>query len=67
MSAHHHFSDLAYYDGRMMLWLQDVELVCAFEHSFSPFVHERFAAFPSSGEIHSRFDDVEAAILIVIS
>ena len=67
MSAHHYFRDFAYCDSGMIPWLLVAELVSKSKRSLSDWVHDRFDAFPSSGEINFRVDDAGAAIDRVLS
>ena len=61
MSAHHYFRDFVFCDSGMIPWLLVAELVCRFG-PLAYLIAERKAAFPSSGEINFRVDDVAAAI-----
>lgn len=65
MSAHHYFRDFAYCDSGMIPWLLVCELLGRRETSLKALVEDRISAFPSSGEINFRVDDVDAAILRV--
>ena len=67
MSAHHYFRDFAYCDSGMIPWLLVAELVSKSGRSLANWVRDRFVAFPSSGEINFRVDDVDAAIDCVLS
>jgi len=67
MSAHHYFRDFAYCDSGMIPWLLISELVSRSRRSLRDWVKDRFAAFPSSGEINFKVDDAGAAIEKVLS
>ncbi len=62
MSAHHYFRDFVACDSGMIPWLLVVELMSRRGASLAELVNDRRAAFPSSGEINFRVDDVPAAI-----
>ena len=62
MSAHHYFRDFAYCDSGMIPWLLVAELVSKSGRSMADWVQDRFAAFPSSGEINFGVEDADAAI-----
>lgn len=62
MSAHHYFRDFAYCDSGMIPWLLVTELLCTTGKSLSALVNERMAAYPCSGEINFRVQDVHASI-----
>lgn len=51
MSAHHYFRDFAYCDSGIIPWLLIAELVSRSGRSLGDWVKDRFAAFPSSGEM----------------
>ena len=67
MSAHHYFRDFAYCDSGMIPWLLIAELVSRSERSLGNWVKDRFAAFPSSGEMNFQVDDADKAIENVLS
>jgi phosphomannomutase len=67
MSAHHYFRDFAYCDSGMIPWLLIAELVSRSERSLGDWVKDRFAAFPSSGEINFTVADAGVAIENVLS
>ena len=67
MSAHHYFRDFAYCDSGMIPWLLIAELVSHSERSLGDWVKDRFAAFPSSGEINFTVADTGKAIENVLS
>ena len=67
MSAHHYFRDFAYCDSGMTPWLLIAELVSRSRRSLGGWVKDRFAAFPSSGEMNFKVDDAGRAIEKVLS
>jgi phosphomannomutase len=67
MSAHHYFRDFAYCDSGMIPWLLIAELVSRSQRSLGDWVKDRFAAFPSSGEMNFKVDDADRAIENVLS
>jgi phosphomannomutase len=67
MSAHHYFRDFAYCDSGMIPWLLIAELVSRSQRSLGDWVKDRFAAFPSSGEMNFKVDDAGRAIENVLS
>jgi len=62
MSAHHYFRDFAYCDSGMIPWLLIAELLSTSGTSLSSLVEERMRAYPCSGEINYRIDDVSAVL-----
>ena len=62
MSAHHYFRDFAYCDSGMIPWLLVAELVSRSGRSLGDWVKDRYAAFPSSGEINFTVSDAGVAI-----
>jgi phosphomannomutase len=62
MSAHHYFRDFMACDSGMIPWLLIAELMGRTGQSLSALMAARRAAFPSSGEINFRVDDVAAAV-----
>jgi len=60
MSAHHYFKDFAYCDSGMIPWLLVLELMSKSNSSLSGLVNDRVAAYPCSGEINYKVDDVQA-------
>jgi phosphomannomutase len=62
MSAHHYFRDFAYCDSGMIPWILIAELVSRSGRSLGEWVNDRFAAFPSSGEINFKVGDAGTAI-----
>ena len=67
MSAHHYFRDFAYCDSGMIPWVLVTELVSRSGLSLGNCVKDRFAAFPSSGEINFKVTDADKAIENVLS
>jgi phosphomannomutase len=67
MSAHHYFRDFAYCDSGMIPWLLIAELISHSGRSLGEWVKDRFAAFPSSGEMNFKVDDAGKAIESVLS
>ena len=67
MSAHHYFRDFAYCDSGMIPWLLIAELVSRSGRSPGDWVKDRFAAFPSSGEMNFKVADAEKSIENVLS
>jgi len=62
MSAHHYFRDFAYCDSGMIPWLLVAALMSKTGKTLSQLVDERIQAFPCSGEINYRVDDVKSVI-----
>ena len=62
MSAHHYFRDFAYCDSGMIPWLLVVELLSRRGKSLAQLVGERIDAYPCSGEINYRVDDMPQTI-----
>ncbi|MGL5012234.1 MAG: phosphomannomutase, partial [Paracoccaceae bacterium] len=62
MSAHHYFRDFMACDSGMIPWLLVVELMGRTGLSLADLLAARRAAFPSSGEINFRVDDVTGAL-----
>ncbi|WP_288054375.1 phosphomannomutase CpsG [Methylobacter sp.] len=67
MSAHHYFRDFAYCDSGMIPWLLVAELVCHSGKPLSQLVCERMVAYPCSGEINYRVNNVNTTIDHVFS
>ena len=67
MSAHHYFRDFAYCDSGMIPWLLIAELVSRSGHPLGDWVKDRFAAFPSSGEMNFKVANASRAIENVLS
>ncbi|KOR28501.1 phosphomannomutase, partial [Achromatium sp. WMS1] len=62
MSAHHYFRDFAYCDSGMIPWLLVTELMATTGKPLSKLVRERVSAYPCSGEINFRVQDVAKTI-----
>lgn len=62
MSAHHYFRDFAYCDSGMISWLLVAQLLSDTGRTLAECVDERMRAFPCSGEINSRVNDIQAVI-----
>lgn len=58
MSAHHYFKDFAYCDSGMIPWLLVTELMSKTGKKLSELVDERMQAYPCSGEINYKVEDV---------
>ncbi len=67
MSAHHYFRDFAYCDSGMIPWLLITELMSKTGKTLAELVDERMAAYPCSGEINYRVDNVHATIERVLA
>jgi phosphomannomutase len=67
MSAHHYFRDFAYCDSGMIPWLLIAELISRSGLSLGEWVKDRFAAFPSFGEMNFIVSDACEAIERVLS
>lgn len=67
MSAHHYFREFAYCDSGMIPWLLITELMSETGKTLAELVDERMAAYPCSGEINYRVDDVQATIERVLA
>ena len=67
MSAHHYFRDFAYCDSGMIPWVLMAELVSRSGRSLGDWIRDRFAIFPSSGEINFKVADAGKAIESVLS
>ena len=65
MSAHHYFRDFEYCDSGMIPWLLVAELMSVTESALSALVGERMVAYPCSGEINFRVQDVHSSIDVV--
>lgn len=66
MSAHHYFRDFAYCDSGMIPWLLVTELMSRTGRSLADLVGARMAAYPCSGEINYRVDDVAQVLNRVV-
>ncbi len=62
MSAHHYFRDFAYCDSGMIPWLLVAELIAVSGEPLSSMVAARMAAYPCSGEINYRVNNVKTTI-----
>lgn len=67
MSAHHYFRDFAYCDSGMIPWLLVTEKLCRSGRPLSALVEERMQAFPCSGEINFRVNDVQSTIQTILA
>jgi len=67
MSAHHYFRDFAYCDSGMIPWLLVAALMSKTGKTLSQLVDERITAFPCSGEINYRVNDVKGVIDKILS
>lgn len=67
MSAHHYFRDFAYCDSGMIPWLLVAELISRTGKPLSQLVGERIQAYPCSGEVNFRVDDVPSTIDRIIN
>lgn len=66
MSAHHYFRDFAYCDSGMIPWLLITALMTETNKTFAQLVDERIGAYPCSGEINYKVDDVQSALNAVL-
>ncbi|MDA3877940.1 MAG: phosphomannomutase [Halothiobacillus sp.] len=62
MSAHHYFRDFAYCDSGMIPWLLITALMSETDKTLAELVDDRIGAYPCSGEINYRVEDVPGAI-----
>jgi len=62
MSAHHYFRDFAYCDSGMLPWILITELLSSSGENLSELVKKGMQAYPCSGEINYKVDDVQEAI-----
>ena len=67
MSAHHYFKDFAYCDSGMIPWLLIVELMSRTGKTLASLVDERMRAYPCSGEINFKVNNVGESIEKVVS
>jgi phosphomannomutase len=67
MSSHHYFRDFMACDSGMIPWLLVAELISRTGQSLADLLESARSAFPSSGEINFRVDDVPAAMARVIA
>ncbi|MFJ2713336.1 phosphomannomutase [Pseudomonas sp. NPDC087346] len=66
MSAHHYFRDFAYCDSGMIPWLLVTALMSTTGKSLAQLVDERIEAYPCTGEINYRVNDVSATLQKVL-
>ncbi len=62
MSAHHYFRNFAYCDSGMIPWLLVAQLLSDSGKTLAECVEDRMAAFPCSGEINSRVEDIPSVL-----
>ncbi|AZD30996.1 phosphohexomutase domain-containing protein [Pseudomonas chlororaphis] len=62
MSAHHYFRDFAYCDSGMIPWLLVTALMSTTGKTLAQLVNERISAFPCSGEINYRVENIPTVI-----
>lgn len=62
MSAHHYFRDFAFCDSGMIPWLLILRHLAKSGKTLAELVGERIQAFPCSGEINFRVDDVSRVL-----
>lgn len=67
MSAHHYFRDFAYCDSGMIPWLLVTELLSQSGRTLGQCVDERIQAYPCSGEINYRVQDVDETTARVLA
>jgi phosphomannomutase/phosphoglucomutase len=67
MSAHHYFRDFAYCDSGMIPWLLVVALMSTAGKTLAQLVDERIEAYPCTGEVNYRVDDVPATLQKVLA
>lgn len=66
MSAHHYFREFAYCDSGMIPWLLVAERMSISGQSIATMLDERMRAFPCSGEINFRVENVSRVIEMVL-
>ena len=66
MSAHHYFRDFAYCDSGNIPWLLVAELMSVSGKTLAQLVDERIQAFPCSGEINYKVEDVKGTIAKIL-
>ncbi|WP_095125170.1 phosphomannomutase [Pseudomonas sp. Irchel s3a12] len=66
MSAHHYFRDFAYCDSGMIPWLLVTALMSTSGKSLAQLVDERIEAYPCTGEINYRVEDVSTTLQKVV-
>lgn len=62
MSAHHYFRDFACCDSGMIPWLLVARLLSDSGKTLAECVESRMAAFPCSGEINSRVENIRSVL-----
>ena len=62
MSAHHYFRDFAYCDSGMIPWLLVAALISKKRTTLSSLIKERLNAYPCSGEINYKVDDIHEVL-----
>jgi phosphomannomutase/phosphoglucomutase len=67
MSAHHYFRDFAYCDSGMIPWLLVAALMSETGRTLAQLVDERIKAFPCSGEINYKVEDVKATLARILA
>ncbi|WP_095152726.1 phosphomannomutase [Pseudomonas sp. Irchel s3b5] len=67
MSAHHYFRDFAYCDSGMIPWLLVSALMSTSKKTLAQLVDERIIAFPCSGEINYKVDNVEPVLQRIVN
>ncbi|MFJ2694535.1 phosphomannomutase [Pseudomonas sp. NPDC087336] len=67
MSAHHYFRDFAYCDSGMIPWLLVAALMSTAGKTLAQLVDERIEAYPCTGEINYRVEDVAATLQKVLA
>ena len=67
MSAHHYFRDFAYCDSGNIPWLLVAQLMSVTGKTLAQLVDERIQAFPCSGEINYKVNDVKASVEKVLA
>ncbi|MGR3436624.1 MAG: phosphomannomutase [Shimia sp.] len=65
MSAHHYFRDFMYCDSGMVPFVLMLDLMSGTGRSLAQLWREMAEAYPSSGEMNFRLEDVEAAFAAV--
>ncbi|MCQ4314778.1 phosphomannomutase [Stutzerimonas zhaodongensis] len=65
MSAHHYFRDFFYCDSGMIPWLLVTALMSETGKTLAELVDERMAAFPCSGEINYKVENVAVTLQLV--
>ncbi len=62
MSAHHYFKGFSYCDSGMIPWLLITELMSNTSKSMKELVDKRMHAYPCSGEINFRVEEIQPVI-----